>query len=96
MTKEKKEVGQDHRKIDESIQAFEDRCLYLNKIKNKLEQSLDESEDSFEREKKAKGDIEKTKRKIEMDLKLAQEAVNDFEHNIADLNICQQRKEKEA
>ena len=32
------------------------------------EQSLDETEDSLEREKKAKGDVEKIKRKIEGDL----------------------------
>ena len=96
MMKEKKGTSQDQQKIEEDIQALEDRSLHLNKIKNKLEQSLDESEDCLEREKKAKSDIEKSKRKTEMDLKLVQEAINDFEHHIADLTLCQQRKDKEA
>ena len=68
----------------------------LATIKNKLEQSLDESEDCLEREKRAKSDIEKSKRKAEMDLKLVQEAIDDFEHHIAELTLCQQRKDKEA
>jgi len=38
---------------------------HLNKVKAKLEQTLDELEDSLEREKKLRGDIEKSKRKIE-------------------------------
>ena len=33
-------------------------------MKGKLEQSLDECEDALEREKKIKGDVEKTKRKV--------------------------------
>merc|ERR550532_1727007 len=57
----------------------EDKCNHLNKVKGKLEQALDECEDSLEREKKAKGDVEKLKRKVEGDLKLSQEAVSDLE-----------------
>jgi len=53
----------------------------LNKVKAKLEQTLDELEDSLEREKKVRGDVEKSKRKVEGDLKLTQEAVADLERN---------------
>merc|ERR1712180_206407 len=60
-----------------------------------LEQSLDECEDSLEREKKAKGDVEKLKRKLEGDLKLTQEAVGDLDRIKADLTATVQRKEKE-
>merc|ERR1712180_99037 len=60
-----------------------------------LEQSLDECEDSLEREKKAKGDVEKLKRKLEGDLKLTQEAVGDLDRIKADLTNTIQRKEKE-
>merc|ERR1712041_19 len=77
------------------IQSSEDRCNHLNKVKGKLEQSLDECEDSLEREKKAKSDVEKLKRKIEGDLKLTQEAVGDLDRIKADLTATVQRKEKE-
>merc|ERR1712088_148655 len=74
---------------------MEDRCNHLSKVKGKLEQSLDETEDALEREKKSKGDVEKLKRKIEGDLKLTQEAVGDLERIKADLSATLQRKEKE-
>jgi chromosome segregation ATPase len=65
-------------------------------LKSKLEQSLDEAEDSLEREKKAKGDVEKLKRKVEGDLKLTQETISDLDRVKAELNQAAQRKEKEA
>merc|ERR1712121_185139 len=93
--KEKRSVGDGRQKTEEDIQAMEDRCNHLSKVKGKLEQSLDESEDALEREKKAKGDVEKLKRKIEGDLKLTQEAVGDLDRIKADLVATVQRKEKE-
>merc|ERR1712045_655047 len=71
------------------------KCNHLNKVKAKLEQALDECEDSLEREKKAKGDVEKLKRKVEGDLKLTQEAVSDLKRIKGELNQTIQRKEKE-
>merc|ERR1712242_160080 len=64
-------------------------------VKAKLEQSLDECEDALEREKKAKSDVEKIKRKVEGDLKLTQEAVSDLERIKNELSQTVQRKEKE-
>merc|ERR1719309_417201 len=82
-------------KVTKDIQAMEDRCNHLSKVKGKLEQSLDECEDALEREKKCKGDVDKMKRKIEGDLKLTQEAVSDLERVKAELSQTIQRKEKE-
>merc|ERR1712128_370721 len=62
--KEKKGAGEGRQKTEEDIQAMEDRCNHLSKVKGKLEQSLDECEDALEREKKSKGDVEKLKRKV--------------------------------
>lgn len=56
---------------------------------------MDELEDSLEREKKLRGDIEKGKRKTEGDLKLTQEAVSDLERNKKELEQTIQRKDKE-
>merc|ERR1712112_143128 len=52
-------------------------------------------EDSLEREKKTKSDVEKLKRKVEGDLKLIQEAVSDLDRVKNELNQTVQRKEKE-
>jgi len=93
--KEKRGAGDNRQKVEEDIQAMEDKCNHLNKVKAKLEQSLDECEDSLEREKKSKSDVEKLKRKIEGDLKLTQEAVADLERVKSELNQTITRKEKE-
>merc|ERR1711931_236974 len=94
--KEKRSVGDGRQKTEEDIQAAEDKCNHLSKVKGKLEQSLDESEDALEREKKVKGDVEKAKRKLEGDLKLTQEAISDLERVKAELSGAVARKEKEG
>ena len=95
LNKEKRSVGESKQKIEENIQAMEDKCNHLNKVKAKLEQSLDECEDSLEREKKTKSDVEKLKRKIEGDHKLTQEATSDLERVKNELTQNIQRKDKE-
>merc|ERR1712002_919334 len=94
--KEKRSVGDGRQKTEEDIQAAEDKCNHLSRVKGKLEQALDEAEDALEREKKVKGDVEKSKRKIEGDLKLTQEAVSDLERVKAELSGSVARKEKEG
>merc|ERR1712045_358310 len=79
LSKEKRNVGDSRQKTEEDIQAAEDKCNHLSRVKGKLEQALDEAEDALEREKKVKGDVEKSKRKLEGDLKLTQEAISDLE-----------------
>merc|ERR1719342_719763 len=54
LQKEKKGAGEGRQKTEEDIQAMEDKCNHLSKVKGKLEQSLDECEDALEREKKSK------------------------------------------
>lgn len=41
-----------NQKTAEDLQAQEDKVNHLSKVKSKLEQTLDELEDSLEREKK--------------------------------------------
>merc|ERR1719447_1316800 len=94
--KEKRNVGDSRQKTEEDIQAAEDKCNHLSRVKGKLEQALDEAEDALEREKKVKGDVEKSKRKLEGDLKLTQEAISDLERVKAELLGGVSRKEKEA
>merc|ERR1712079_80567 len=95
LNREKKVIGENKLKEEEQIQTMEDKCNHLNKLKIRLEKSLDEVEDSWEREKKHKGDIEKLKRQVEGNLKLTQETVSDLERNKIELSQVVQRKEKE-
>merc|ERR550532_1643987 len=95
LQREKKAVGENKLKDEETIQSMEDKSNHLNKLKLRLEKQLDEIEDSWEREKKHKGDIEKLKRQVEGNLKLTQETVSDLERNKIELGQVVQRKEKE-
>merc|ERR1711992_440622 len=87
LSKEKRNVGDSRQKTEEDIQAAEDKCNHLSRVKGKLEQALDEAEDALEREKKVKGDVEKSKRKLEGDLKLTQEAISRIEELEEELNV---------
>merc|ERR1712110_571595 len=49
------------------------------------EQTLDELNDSLSREKRARADIEKQRRKVEGELKVTQEAVSDLERTKKDI-----------
>merc|ERR1719394_186053 len=71
LSKEKRSVGDSRQKTEEDIQAAEDKCNHLSRVKGKLEQALGEAEDALEREKKVKGDVEKSKRKLEGDVEKA-------------------------
>merc|ERR1711971_892404 len=94
--KEKRSCADGRQKTEEDIQAAEDKCNHLSRVKGKLEQALDEAEDALEREKKVKGDVEKSKRKLEGDLKLTQEAISDLERVKAELLGGVSRKKKEG
>ena len=52
LNKEKKHMQEVNQKTAEDLQAQEDKVNHLSKVKSKLEQTLDELEDSLEREKK--------------------------------------------
>merc|ERR1711994_259800 len=90
--REKKSISERKPKEEEQIQSIEDKCNHLNKLNIRLEKSLDEVEDSWERE----GDIEKLKRQVEANLKLTQETVHDLERHKIEMNQVLQRKENEC
>merc|ERR1711944_273710 len=63
--------------------------------KAKLEQTLDELEDSLEREKKSKLDVDKSRRKVESDLKIAQEQTTDLERAKKEMEHYIVKKDKD-
>merc|ERR1712190_209791 len=94
LNKEKKLASENSSKATEDFQVAEDKVSHLNKIKSKLEQTLDELEDSLNKEKKARANIEKERRSKEGELKVAQEMVSDLERNKKELEMSIGTKEK--
>ena len=56
--------------LSASLQTEEDKSSRLSKLKTKLENTIAETNDELEREKRLRGDVEKTRRKLEADLKV--------------------------
>lgn len=78
----------------EDLQSEEDKVNHMQKLKTKLEQQLDDLEESVERDKRARQDLEKAKRKVEGELKVAQENIDeitkqkhDIEQNLKRLEL---------
>ncbi|KAI8494692.1 Myosin N-terminal SH3-like domain [Branchiostoma belcheri] len=63
----------------EDLQAEEDKVNHLNKVKVKLETTLDELEDALDEEKKIRQEVERIKKKLESDLKVAHDKIADGE-----------------
>merc|ERR1711962_1035791 len=81
--------------ITEDLQVAQDKVEHLASIKGKLESTLDELNDSLAREKRARADIEKQRRKVEGDLRVTQESVGDLERQKKELEATIGRKEKD-
>merc|ERR1711902_181726 len=73
---EQEKTNRDHtiRTLNDEV-AAEDKVNHLNQIKNKLEQTLDELEGSLDKEKRGRANVDKERRKVEGELKVAQETV---------------------
>merc|ERR1711994_894950 len=95
LNKEKKHMGENSAKANEDLQTSNDKVYHLANIKSKLESTLDELEDSHNKEKRGRADIEKTRRKLEGELKVTQETVNDLERSKKELEAAIGRKEKD-
>merc|ERR1719491_98876 len=95
LNKEKKHLMENAAKSCEDLQASEDKVDHLSKIKQKLEITLDELNDSLDREKRSRADTEKTRRKVEGELKVTQETVSDLQQQKEEHDSTILRKEKD-
>merc|ERR1711881_79443 len=95
LNKEKKHQCENGAKAMEDLQVAQDKVDHLASIKSKLESTLDELNDSLAREKRARADIEKQRRKVEGDLRITQETVADYERQKKELEGTIGRKEKD-
>merc|ERR1712223_1997672 len=94
LNKEKKHQCENGAKAMEDLQVAQEKVEHLAKIKSKLEQTLDELNDSLAREKRARADIEKQRRKVEGDLRVTQETVADYERQKRSLRAPLEERKK--
>merc|ERR1712020_530479 len=87
LNKEKKHIADNQAKSSDDLQAASDKVTHLNGVKTKLEQTHDELEDGANREKRARADVEKQRRKVEGELRVAQEMVSDLENAKRELEV---------
>ena len=80
LNKEKKHLADNQAKSSDDLQGAEEKVSHLNSVKSKLESTLDELESSLEREKRSRATVEKERRKLQGELKLAQDQVTEL-HN---------------
>ena len=93
LNKEKKHISEGNAKATEDLQTASDKVEHLNRIKQKLESTLDELESSAANEKRAKASVEKDRRKIELDLKMMQETVSELERSCKEFEAQIGRKD---
>merc|ERR1711934_641385 len=92
LNKEKKHISECGAKSCEDLQVASEKVDHLNKIKQKLESTLDELESSVEKEKRARAVVEKERRKTEGELTMAQDAVADIERSKKELEAAIRRR----
>ena len=95
LNKEKKHIQEVNSKASEELAAADEKVTHLSMVKNKLEQTLDDLEDTLERERRRRSEEDKQRRKIEGDLKLTQEAILELEKGKKELDQALARKEKD-
>ena len=95
LNKEKKLIGDNQSKSIEDLQVAEDKVAHLNAIKNKHESTLHELEDGVSKEKRSRTDVEKQRRKLEGELKVAQEIIGEIEQDKRSVENIIARREKD-
>merc|ERR1719347_2012460 len=79
LNKEKKYISETQAKSNDDMISVNEKVEHLASIKSKLESTLGELEGGLDKEKKSRATLEKQKRKVEGDLKMAQDTVADLE-----------------
>merc|ERR1712008_554382 len=95
LDKEKKHMSDNASKSVEDLQGAEEKVDHLNKIKSRLESTLDELNNSLGNEKRGRIDVEKARRRVEGELKVSQEAVADLERQKKEGELSIGRKERD-
>merc|ERR1712121_107520 len=94
LNKEKKHLSATQAKSSEDLAAAEEKVAHLMSVKSQLESTRDQLESGLDKEKKGRAALEKQKRKVEGDLKMAQDAVADLERAKREIETVLATKEK--
>merc|ERR1712002_725422 len=94
LNKEKKHLSATQAKSSEDLVAAEEKVAHLMSVKSQLQSTLDQLESGLDKEKKGRAALEKAKRKVEGDLKMAQDAVADLERAKREIESVIATKEK--
>merc|ERR1719376_1386089 len=78
----------------EDLAAAEEKVAHLMSVKSQLQSTLDQLDSGLDKEKKSRAALEKQKRKVEGDLKMAQDAVADLERAKREIETVIASKEK--
>merc|ERR1712215_279604 len=81
-------------KSSEDLAAAEEKVAHLMSVKSQLQSTLDQLDSGLDKEKKSRAALEKQKRKVEGDLKMAQDAVADLERAKREIETVIAGKEK--
>ena len=95
LNKEKKQISENGTKSSEELVAAEEKLEHMKKVIQKLETTFDELEMVVEKEKKARAAVEKDRRRVEGELKIAQGNVADFERSRKEVEATILRKDSE-
>merc|ERR1712055_47752 len=87
LNKEKKHIAETQAKSNDDMISVGEKVEHLASVKSKLESTLGEMESSLDKEKKSRATVEKQKRKLEGDLKMAQDGVVELERAKRDLEV---------
>merc|ERR1719249_198846 len=82
LNKEKKHIAETQAKSNDDMVSVSEKVDHLAAVKSKLESTLGELESSLDKEKKSRATVEKQKRKLEGDLKMAQDGVVELESSL--------------
>merc|ERR1719204_1378021 len=94
LNKEKKHIAETQAKSNDDMVSVGEKVEHLAAVKSKLESTLGELESSLDKEKKSRATVEKQKRKLEGDLKMAQDGVVELERSKRDIEVTIGNKEK--
>merc|ERR1712055_755124 len=94
LNKEKKHLSATQAKSSEDLAAAEEKVAHLMSVKSQLQSTLDQLDSGLDKEKKSRAALEKQKRKVEGDLKMAQDAVADLERAKREIETVIASKEK--
>ena len=95
LTKEKRKALENTSRAEDDYTRAKEKHEYLVKIKTKLMVTIDEIESVYEDERRQKLELDKQRRKLEIELKANQHAIEELQKSQKELENCLARKDSQ-